>query len=109
MRRVFLVKGSAAEPYRVTFEKEGSNLKAYCTCPAGEHGLHCKHRVNILKGIEKGIVSENVADVAGVASWLPGSDLEEAIRVVDDLEAHASRIKKELSKAKKILARSMRD
>lgn len=40
----FLVQGSAEEPYKVTFKKNGSNLSAYCTCPAGENCQFCKHR-----------------------------------------------------------------
>lgn len=61
--REFLVQGSALEPYKVTFKKVGGNLSAYCTCPAGENGMYCKHRFNILEGSTKGIVSGNEADV----------------------------------------------
>jgi uncharacterized Zn finger protein len=43
----FLVQGSAEEPYKVTFRKKGNNLSAYCTCPAGENGQYCKHRIEV--------------------------------------------------------------
>ena len=62
----FLVQGSAPEPYHVLFRRNGANLSAYCTCPAGENGMHCKHRIRILQGLAEGIVSENVADVQKV-------------------------------------------
>jgi len=109
MKREFFVQGSAAEPYRVTFKKESNNLNAYCTCPAGQNGMYCKHRFNILKGNTKGIVSDNQSDVAEVTSWLPGTDVEAAIKEVDLLEAEFARIKKQLSAAKKRVARSMYD
>ena len=109
MTHEFLVQGSASEPYQVSFKKDGKKLSAYCTCPAGENGTHCKHRFNILKGSGKAIVSENSADVAEVASWLPGTDVEAAMKVVNELEKKSNQIKQELSAAKKKLARSMRD
>lgn len=106
----FEVQGSADEPYRVVFVKRSdTNLSAYCSCPAGENGQYCKHRFNILAGITKGIVSENLEDVKIVLSWLPGTDVEEAIKIMRELEAEADRIKKELSAAKKAVAKAMRD
>lgn len=107
MIQEFFVQGSAPEPYHVTFEKEGNKLNAYCTCPAGQNGMHCKHRLNILKGSIKKIVNGNQSDVEKVVSWLHGTDLEEAIKRVDQLEKEASIIKKKLSRAKKLIARLM--
>ena len=108
MERIeFLVQGSAVEPYRVTFMKEGTNLSAYCTCPAGENGQYCKHRFSILEGSTKGIVSENAADAATVISWLAGTDVQAAMIEVKRLEAEAAELTKRLSRAKKSLARAM--
>lgn len=106
----FEVQGSAAEPYTVTFEKRSeSNLSAYCTCPAGENGQYCKHRFSILEGCEKAIVSDNIEDVQIVVEWLVGTDVETGIQEMRALEVKAARIKKELSKVKKDVARAMRD
>lgn len=109
MIRRFLVQGSASEPYEVVFRRDGSNLSAYCTCPAGTNGMYCKHRFAILKGLAKGVVSENASEVAEVAAWLPGTDVEAAMADVEALEAEANQIKNALSKAKKNLAKAMRD
>ncbi len=105
----FLVQGSAKEPYRVTFRKKGNNLSAYCTCPAGENGQHCKHRMNILCGITSRIVSGNEARVQVITSWLPGTDVEMALIAVLDAEKQYEKAKLELSSAKKRLARALRD
>lgn len=109
MKKEFLVKGSASDPYRVVFNKDGRNLSAYCTCPAEENGLYCKHRINILRGSTKNIVSGNPADVTDVVTWLGGTDVEACLDSVEKLESEAERIKSELTKAKKDLARAMRD
>jgi SWIM zinc finger len=110
----FKVQGSASEPYGVIFVKRSdTNLSAYCSCPAGENGQYCKHRFNILDGTIKGIVSDNLEDVKVVQSWLSGTDVENALIKMHELEAEAEaeaeRIKKELFAAKKAVAKAMRD
>jgi hypothetical protein len=103
----FLVQGSKSEPYEVHFIlRDEFNISAYCTCAAGENGMYCKHRMNILMGLSTGIVSDNIDKVEIVKSWLPGTDVEKAINLVFDLEKQAESIKKQLSTAKKLLAKS---
>lgn len=107
---IFEVQGSAPEPYQVSFVRRSeANLSAYCTCAAGENGQYCKHRFTIMDGNRKGIVSSNADDVKIIQSWLIGTDIEKAIIRVRDIEKEAEKIKKELTLAKKNLAKSMRD
>lgn len=104
----FLVQGSSPNPYQVTFQKDGQKLAAFCTCAAGEAGQACKHRLNILNGQKIGIVSDNVSQVKIVASWLPGSNLEQAINEVTRTEAELEVAKKAVSAAKRKVASVMR-
>ena len=104
----FSIHGSSDEPYTVRFERPASgNLNAYCTCPAGKNGQYCKHRVNLLNGEIKGIVSGNEDDLPKLAEMIKGSDVETTYNRVIDLEAQAARIKKQISDAKKDLAAAM--
>ena len=106
----FLVQGSAAEPYRVLFRRrDRTNLSAYCTCPAGENGMYCKHRIRILLGLVEGIVSKNTKDVQTVVGWVVGTDVEVALVTVVTLEKEADRIKSNLSAAKHALSRCFLD
>jgi uncharacterized Zn finger protein len=105
----FTVQGSAAEPYKVTFKKNDSNLSAYCTCPAGENGMYCKHRFRILSGETTGIVDGNENEVALVVAWLSGTDVEKAIREVELTEQRLEDAKKAATLAKKKLAVAFRD
>ena len=63
MERIFFVQGSETEPNKVTFIKDGLNLSCYCTCKAGQNGLYCKHRFNLLDGITNNLVSNNLDEV----------------------------------------------
>lgn len=104
-RLVFLVQGSAPQPYTVTFSKEGSRLTANCTCPAATAGQSCKHRLAILSGATDGIVGDNQADVATVQAWLPGTDLAEAIQDLAIAETQLEQAKQHVARMKKKLAR----
>lgn len=109
MIKRFEVKGSASEPYKILIKKDIKNLSAYCTCPAGSNGMHCKHRISILLGSSKNVVSDNASEVDEVAAWVAGSDIEAALNIIAELEDQSTRIKKELSAARKALAKTMRD
>jgi uncharacterized Zn finger protein len=104
----FLVQGSAAQPYCVSFRhRDAKNISAYCTCPAGEKGMQCKHRIHILRGLLDGVVSNNTTDVTTVAGWLAGSNVETALRAIDQLEKEAERTRQALSAAKKALSQCL--
>lgn len=104
---VFMVKGSSPEPYKVTFTKNKNNINAFCTCLAGENGQYCKHRFAIMAGDGKAVVSSNKDKVVIVKSWLPGSDLEEALMELAEAEHEHEKAKKRLTAAKKNVARAL--
>jgi uncharacterized Zn finger protein len=93
----------------IVFRKINRNLSASCTCPAGENGQKCKHRINILNGITNGIVSGNEAEVLKVVSWLPETDVEGALKALMAAEERYEMAKRELAMAKKKLTGAFRD
>ena len=103
----FLVQGSTPEPYEVTFVKSGGEISASCTCQAAQNGMSCKHRLNILEGSQKNIVSDNVSDVVTVLKWLPGTSIHQVIRKVRICEARVKAANWELSEAKRKLSEVM--
>ena len=103
----FMVKGSAEEPYEVTFLKNGDNLLVFCSCPAGDNRRHCKHRVAIMNGSSSNIVSDNREEIATVQAWMQGTDVETALRELNDAENEGDA--KRLAAAKSKLARAMND
>lgn len=104
---IFLVQGSSVEPYEVTFIKDESSLTALCTCPAGQFGNFCKHRIAILDGKVAAISSSNVDQVQTVVEWLVGTDVEAALVEMREAEKIADNAKKNLAALKKKLAKAM--
>jgi uncharacterized Zn finger protein len=104
---VFLVKGSSSEPYELTFIKDGDSLTALCTCPAGQFGNLCKHRVSILDGQTKSISSDNANQVSTVTGWLAGTDVEAALLELRKAEKSSETTKDDLAALKRKLSRAM--
>ena len=100
-----LVKGSSADPYELTFIKDGDSLTALCTCPAGNFGNFCKHRIAILDGDAAAVLDNEGDKVSKVIEWLAGTDVESALAGVR--EAAAGNSKTALADAKRKLARAM--
>lgn len=109
MEVIFLVQGSAPEPYETGFRREGDNLTCWCTCPAGEVGQYCKHRFELLRGDGRRVVSQNLQEVEKVPEMLHGTDVEVALARVAEAEAAYEHAKRALSALKKALARAMND
>ena len=104
---VFRVKGSSADEYEITFIKDGDSLTALCSCPAGQFGGSCKHRVAILDGKSDAITSDNADQVPMVTGWLVGTDVEAALSALREAEQIKGIPKDELSALKKKLGRAM--
>jgi hypothetical protein len=108
MERIeFLVRGSAELPYRVTFERDGDRIIAFCGCAAGENGIYCKHRISILTAAATGLPIPNAEQVSVVASWLPGSVLAARLTELAEAEEGLELAKRAVAKAKKTLAAAM--
>ena len=101
----FIVQGSATDPYYVQFKKNGTNLAALCTCPAGIFGQYCKHRIRIMLGDSTGIISDNLTDVSEIQKWVCGSDIEKALVQLREAEQQLEEAKKKVVLSKKRLAR----
>jgi uncharacterized Zn finger protein len=107
-RIVFEVESSSSgNEYTVTFQIEGGQANAYCTCQAGQNGSFCKHRVAIMCGDVDDLASENDGDVSRLKALLQGTDLQAAFERYVAAEIVFAESKKEFDAAKKELTRAM--
>jgi uncharacterized Zn finger protein len=91
----FLVQGSAVEPYQVVFRKNGNNLTATCSCPAGQIKKHCKHRLNLLLGEPLKIV-ENAENTGQVPIIAKGTDVEDSLNAYLRSQVEGEKLIKEI-------------
>lgn len=106
----FLYQGGHGD-YIVTFSREGNNLIASCTCPAGIVKQYCKHRFALMNGECENVISENKDDISKIQGLLVGTDVEKALIDLANAEEVYEAIIKEAKKAlidkKKALAKAM--
>lgn len=87
MKLIFLVQGSANEPYYLEFWRDQNNLTSTCTCQAGQKGMYCKHRLHLLDGQTENLRSDNQEDVKKLQELLKGTDVEESLLSIKKSES----------------------
>jgi hypothetical protein len=108
-RLQLLFRGSAPEPYRITFVRIGDHLSVHCTCPAGKAGRYCGHRAAILLGTAPGVFDDDAGAATTLRDWLAGTDVDDALFELTLATYQAEAAKKRISDARKGLAAAMRD
>jgi len=104
-----VVSSSSGEVYFIEVSRKGQNLTCTCTCPAGSHGTHCKHRLGILSG-DAGIVEAGDTDQMHlIPQMLSGTDVEAALIRLNELQAQKAELDRKVKAAKKALARTLDD
>jgi uncharacterized Zn finger protein len=101
----FLIQGSSSQPYETLFYVTDNNISGTCTCSAGINGQSCKHRLNILSGDTKGIISGNESDVELVRQAFKNTPLESKLNQLAEIEKDMEDIKKRINETKKEIAR----
>lgn len=106
-RIVFTVLGSSGSHYETTFEKAGTNVRAFCTCEAGKKGIYCKHRFSLMNGEFDKIISPNKDDLQILANMLHGTELERCYVAFLQAEKEHQATKRRLDAIKKALSQAM--
>lgn len=106
-RQEFSIQGSAEEPYHIVFTRAGGLVVGVCSCPAGENGQWCKHRLGILREDPAICAGLDPVAIAAVRSWLPGTLLERVIAEVAAAEAELEKAQAVVKKAKKRLSAAL--
>ena len=103
----FLIKSrSSGSQYIVGVFEEGSKPVMTCTCPAGEMGNFCKHRIALIDGDFADIV-RSTHDPKEIKPALAGSELSVSISRMRDQEQAIKAAQAELRGIKKGVARLM--
>lgn len=88
------VQGSAKTPYDVTFYlDETQQIVATCSCPAGQNGTHCKHRIRILNGDVSDVIDGDLSVLSQIISHYQKSDLQKLIEEMNVLDEEIDALK----------------
>jgi uncharacterized Zn finger protein len=102
------IEGSTGTPYAVSLSREGDRLTTSCTCPAGDKGIHCKHRLALFAGDLTRVCGDTKTNLAQeIATILAGTGVEAALRALNAAEVDAKVAADRLRQAKKALDRAM--
>lgn len=100
----FLVRSSSSnEVYSLSAYKTVHGVRFSCSCPAGENGLHCKHRIALASGDGSQLAEPDAAGVCALLDMLAPTEVPMTLARIDELERMAATIKKELADARRRL------
>ena len=103
----FRVRSSSGDGlYDVVAIVTGGGLRISCTCPAGENGQHCKHRIALIEGDGKAL-APNSDTLPALKALLAGSPILPALAELRRAEREAESLKRQVAAAKTALARAM--
>jgi hypothetical protein len=109
MRQIeFTVRGTRGDLYTCSFERDGDNLNAFCTCPDGRAGSYCKHRFALIDGNRNIVVSDNAHQVDDLPEMIAGTDVELALIALTEAIESFEDAETALAAAKRNLATAMR-
>lgn len=102
------IKGSTGTPYVISVLRDAIRFRISCTCPAGEQGSHCKHRLALLSNDFSAVQNHDKEKLAGmIAAAVTGTPLEAALLELNAAELAAKVAADRAKVAKKIVARMM--
>ena len=110
MKITILVKSSGGDPYSVDFVFKNDRLTVFCNCKAGIFGQICKHKLSLLSNDTSMLFEPDQAGKLSRAMEL--IEKTQYPQLVDELRAKerdSERAKREVKKAKVLLAKVMKE
>ncbi|MBE6442289.1 MAG: hypothetical protein E7022_08200 [Desulfovibrio desulfuricans] len=102
---VFTVSGDSGHDYELSIGHSEDGMYFRCSCPAGQNGQLCKHRLRILQGDDSAMyyTDENTMLLLNNFRSLP--EIKSILAKKYEIEQEQERLKKELNKLKKKMGR----
>ena len=104
---LFRVQGSEPEPYSVEITVNGAALVVRCSCVAGQLRKWCKHKMSLVTGDTRSLVSGNPEDVAVLLRLIPQTSAAALIKEVIEAEQQAEDAKQRIKLGKAALAKAV--
>lgn len=106
-----VVQEGDSEPFEVVFQREGTNMSASCSCQQGDQSGLCSHRLTLLHGQlgDMMLLEGDEQDVERIPTLLPGTDIEQALKALEEAEELMKEAHEDYREAKEQMIDAMRD
>lgn len=95
--------------YIVTFDRREDQKSLACTCPAGEIGRTCRHRLAFLRGDEKMLFDGSQrTELRRALDWVRASPFATLLRELDDAERAQADAKRAITKIRRQIESAMK-
>ena len=105
----FEVKSGEGVTHKIVADRAGDNLTLTCDCPTAFQGNICAHRLVLLAGDTSLLVSDNAGDIDELKTMVQGTDVDQCMREIAELDAQIRTLSTKLDDVKKNLADSLND
>jgi uncharacterized Zn finger protein len=105
---MLFAKSSSGAPYTVTFDLEENTILAFCSCPAGDNRMLCKHIIKMISG-DKSILYDDTQKhlLNQILSHLDNTPIPLLLSELDVSEKMLAKVQKDTKKAKKNLEKAI--
>ena len=104
----FNVKGSEGDLYQIAFVQAPQGLIVSCTCKAGQNGMFCRHRLQLLAGDFSELQDKTkVQELNEVLNWEEFNPIKQNIVELNEVQKKIDELDRIKSKLKKIVATSI--
>ncbi len=104
-----LAKSSSSNiPYTASCYLEENKISVFCSCPAGDNRLLCKHVRKIIAGDDSILYDKNqIIELEAIKSYLMGTDIPLILSELERAESLLEEAKRKVEKAKKNLGNTI--
>jgi len=104
----FKVLGSEGDIYEIGFTQSPQGLKVTCSCKAGQNGMFCRHRLQLLAGDFSELHEKSkVEELKEVLNWEELNPIKRNIDELNEVQKKIDELDRIKSKLKKIIAISI--
>ena len=101
----FKVRGSEGDLYQIAFVQTPHGLIVSCTCKAGQNGMFCRHRLQLMAGDKSDLEdTSRLQELDAVLDWPEFTEIRKSINELNEVQKKIDELDRVKSKLKKLVA-----
>jgi hypothetical protein len=104
----FFVFGSEGDIYQINFSQITGGVKVTCNCQAGQTGMFCRHRLQLLAGDFSELQDQSkIEELNEVLNWEEFNEIKKNMTELYEVEKKIAELDRIKTKLKKLVAASI--